>query len=545
MGEPSECMWVITSGLVHWYAPTTAGAGDIELRLRKGDVIGAQDAMNGEGRTATVVARVQTTALELGAADLKTLAEERPQILFNVIRALRERLVRTSAQTATADRGEEIALITGPSLKNVVAPLVAAARTATPRPITFLDSRMSFAGTLSASDQAANEHATVLMPSELDPDSLPVLLEEVDRVVMLLGSASEAQSVASVLSAPPRGRLEIVLVSDEAENASTVWPSGARELVVRICSRASGDFPLRDDDARWLARHLTRTKLGLALGAGGAKGYAHIGVLQVLEEAGYEVDNVGGSSIGGFVATHVALGYDSAETDARFRAAFNPETVSTLFSNPLGGGSVGIDTLTRLLKGATEDRFFSHAVMPLVVMALDLDAREALPIRQGSLWEALTAALAVAGVFPAQDRGGHRLVDAIALVPVPSAAVYEDGADLAVSVNLLGGAPLEKWPGLEDEAAEEPKKRRRGMLDTMLEVMDLGQLDTSKRLADLADVAITPRFGPADWRDFHLADRFLAAGRAAAEEQLPKLQALCRPVDLEAAHRQAAVASPI
>ena len=77
--------------------------------------------------------------------------------------------------------------------------------------------------------------------------------------------------------------------------------------------------------------------------------------------------------------------------------------------------------------------------------------------------------------------------------------------------------------------------------DTILEAMDLSQLDTSARHAALGDVVITPRFGPAEWRDFHLADLFLQAGRAAASEQLSALQALSRPVDLEAARREAAV----
>jgi hypothetical protein len=76
------------------------------------------------------------------------------------------------------------------------------------------------------------------------------------------------------------------------------------------------------------------------------------------------------------------------------------------------------------------------------------------------------------------------------------------------------------------------------MLDTLLEVMDLSQLDTSSRHAALADVVVTPRFAPADWRDFALADLFLAAGRAAALEQLPLLEALSRPVDVEAARRE-------
>jgi NTE family protein len=158
------------------------------------------------------------------------------------------------------------------------------------------------------------------------------------------------------------------------------------------------------------------------------------------------------------------------------------------------------------------------------------------------LWEALLAALSVAGVFPTQERDGHRMIDAIALVPVPTAAVIEDGADIVVSVNLLGTETLESWPGVVDEPETEPAKpRRRGPLDTMLEAMDLSQLDTSARHAALADVVITPRFGPAEWRDFNLADRFLAAGREAALEQMPALQALAKPVDLEAARRETSV----
>jgi hypothetical protein len=67
------------------------------------------------------------------------------------------------------------------------------------------------------------------------------------------------------------------------------------------------------------------------------------------------------------------------------------------------------------------------------------------------------------------------------------------------------------------------------MLDTLLEVMDLAQLDTSERGAALADVVVTPRFGPGSWRDFQLADLFLAAGREATEHQLPALRALAKP----------------
>jgi NTE family protein len=338
-----------------------------------------------------------------------------------------------------------------------------------------------------------------------------------------------------VLGSENARNLEVVLVGDEPAAA---WPADAESLVVRRCARQAAGSPIPDPDLAWLARHLTRTKLGLALGAGGAKGYAHVGVLQVLEEAGYTVDYVGGSSIGGFVSSQIGLGHDSAAVNERFRATFSPDNVATLFSSPLGVKAEGIEALTRMLKEATDDGSFDAAVIPLVVMAVDLTDRAPAPLRDGPLWEALLAALSVAGVFPPVERDGHLLVDGLALVPVPTASVLEDGADLAVSVNLMGAETLERWPEGGPEPEAPPAKKRRGMLDTILEVVELSQLDTSARHAALADVVVTPRFAPVDWRDFHLADLFLAAGRTAALEQLPVLQSLARPPDLEAARRE-------
>ena len=131
-GDPSDRIWLITGGLVSWTAAVTAGGEDIVLRMRKGDVIGAQDAITGSERTATVVASMRTSALELDADDLVSLARQFPQILINVIQTQRERLFRASARSAalfsgsvrsSAGRGgEEVGVVAGQSLTSVVAP---------------------------------------------------------------------------------------------------------------------------------------------------------------------------------------------------------------------------------------------------------------------------------------------------------------------------------------------------------------------------------------------------------------------------------------
>ena len=531
-GDPSERAWVITSGLVEWLAPTPEGGGEFTLRMRKGEVIAAQDALIGAPRSATVVAAVPTTAMEIDAQDLIGVARTYPQILLNVIHTQRERMIRASVRRAAKQRGEEVALLAGPDFKDILAWMAAAARSATPQPVTVLDRRLSVAGALTASDELLAENATVLILGELDAKTLGVLLDQVDRVVAFAGTSGEVELLKDFAGS---GSLDVVLIGGEAERAHNSWPAEAKRLVVRVCEREDG-FPLANADLAWLARHVTRTKLGLALGAGGAKGYAHVGALSVIEGAGYTVDYIGGTSIGGFVSSQIALGYNAAQIEERFRGAFDEDLVSALFSGPFGGGAAGREALTGMLKRLTEERWFSDTLIPLVIMAVDLNDRAPFPQREGAIWEAQLAALSVAGVFPPQERNGHRLVDGIALVPVPTTSVLEDGADVVVSVNLMSAEVLERWPGLPEPEAAPAKKK--GMLDTILEAMDLSQLDTSVRHAGLADVTITPRFGPADWRDFHLADLFLEAGRMAAQEQLPKLQALSNPVDLDLARRE-------
>ena len=199
-----------------------------------------------------------------------------------------------------------------------------------------------------------------------------------------------------------------------------------------------------------------------------------------------------------------------------------------MFRLSLAGTSTGLDVMTRILRETTGERRFEDAAIPFVAMAVDLTRRAPAPQSAGPLWEGLLAATALAGMFPPHERDGARLVDGLALVPVPTEAAYAAGADVVVSVNLMPRTTLDAWPG-HPPPPPEPARRGTRLLETILEVMDLSQTEESTRHAELADVVVQPRFGPASWRDFELADLFLAAGETAAREQLPALRALARP----------------
>jgi NTE family protein len=528
-GAPGTSMLVLVEGLAHVLVAipdepelrsrSVFAEGRLVSKLRQGDVVGVMALLTGEPHTATVKAAVNTAGLELDDQGFRELVSQSPQVLVNLTRVLGGQLATaTKRQAERGRRGEAVALVADPSLAAAVPGVVGAAEAASPRPVRALDTRDSVQAALDGLDEALLDHGTVILLAELDQDDLALLAEHVDRAVALLRAGQGELPGAFSDSAP---LVEVVRLGEGPPAADTVR---------MLKGGANGAGGLSQADVGWLGRHLARTKLGLALGAGGAKGYAHVGVLRVLEEAGYVVDAVGGASIGAIVGAYVALGMTADEIERTLHESFSPEANEQIFSLSLAGTSTGLEVITRIFRETTRDLYVEDTLIPLVCMAVDLTARSSAPIREGPIWEALRASTALAGMFPPYQRDGHRLVDGVALVPVPTDAVRAAGADVVLSVNLMSRETLPAWPGQESPPEEEARKKPGSrMLETILEVMDLSQLDTSVRHAELADVVVTPRFGPGSWRDFHLADLFLEAGRMAADESLPVLESLARP----------------
>ena len=526
-GEPGEEMFVIVDGIVQVFSERSPGESPRAVaKQRRGEVVGATALYTGEPHSVTVVASAPTEVLALERQGFEELVSHHASIPVNLSRILSRRLRRSYAEVAEErERGEAVGLLFSPSLAGAVEPAVEAARAASPRPVASLDTRSGFHEAVSQLDDLLERHGTVVVAARAEGRSASLLLDHVDRAVILVEEPSEAERFAEATSLG-RQRIELLL-APAGEHGRDGIPGALP--VVRTIAREGRDAPLPPHEIAWLGRHLSRTKLGLALGAGGAKGYAHVGALYALEDAGYVVDGVSGSSIGAIVGAYLALGMAAADIDRTLREAFTPEAVGEIFQLSLAGGSTGLEEITRIFRETTGERTFDDLSIPLTVMSVDLTDRAPAPIREGPIWEALLAATALAGMFPPYERAGHRLVDGLALVPVPTGAAYEDGADVVLSINLMPREALSAWPGQQPPEAKESKRKGVRMLETILEVMDLSQLEDSVRHAELGDVVLHPRFGPASWRDFHLADLFLAAGREAAERQMPALQALATP----------------
>ncbi|MGH3130598.1 MAG: cyclic nucleotide-binding domain-containing protein, partial [Gaiellaceae bacterium] len=282
-GEVGDALFVILDGLAHVLVtdPRT-GALETIARLRRGDVVGEMSLITGEPRVATVVAGLPTKVLELDREGFSAVIARHPPILGNLTRILSQRLAAAGTfEIESRRRGEAVALLVGPALEAVVPRVVAAAQAAAPREVAALDTRDSLQRALAQLDELLPAHHAVILVADLAGAGVALLADHVDRVVALVDDRE-----ADVLEALRRSsgaklrHLELVLAVEGPGG-----PGGLvdRSAAARIATRKADGGPdaLATGDVAWLSRHLTRTKLGLALGAGGAKGYAHIGVLHV------------------------------------------------------------------------------------------------------------------------------------------------------------------------------------------------------------------------------------------------------------------------
>jgi len=171
----------------------------------------------------------------------------------------------------------------------------------------------------------------------------------------------------------------------------------------------------------------------LALSGGGVKGFAHIGVLRVLEMEGFHIRGIAGTSAGGLVGALYAAGYSPDEMEASLRDIDQ----GNLFSRMHGDGPslLGLAGVTAILRELIGDRGYHDLRLPLALTATDLSSGLPVVIKQGRLIDAVLATSAVPGVFPAKSMDGHLLVDGGVTNPIPVAearALYPDGPVVAV-----------------------------------------------------------------------------------------------------------------
>jgi len=296
---------------------------------------------------------------------------------------------------------------------------------------------------------------------------------------------------------------------------------------------------------RSLARDIAGCRIGLALSSGGAKGLAHIGVIQILEEHGIEIDMVAGSSMGAYVGAVWASGYSGLECEKIARTV--PEGRFGLlalmqFELPPRRGFLKTARVAHRLRHSVRDRKFSDLHVPLRVVATYLDTLERVVFSTGDVVSAVEASIAIPGICVPVKIDGQTYVDGGIVDPLPVDVLREAGMDYVIAVNTIPTPDTRAYClGIEREHAEQEKDESRvgrflnrqfnyfasgNVLDTMFRSVNGAQTRIAEASCLGADIVLRPVTCDGRWHDFASPGKYVALGRKVTEDRIEEILAL-------------------
>lgn len=291
-------------------------------------------------------------------------------------------------------------------------------------------------------------------------------------------------------------------------------------------------------------------RVGLALGSGSARGWAHIGVIRTLEQAGVSPDIVCGTSIGALVGAAYAAGeLGRLETWVK---SLTWQAVVGLLDIKFGGGLISGAKLLDFFRSQFPDPGIAQLPKAYAAVATELATGREIWLRDGPVMDAVRASIAVPGLFTPAQRDGRLLVDGGLVNPVPVSLCRALGADIVIAVDLnwdlMGGrrrtavesdaaadetpgalaALLAKLPLGRGKNAQKTELELPSMLDVLTTSLNIMQVRiTRSRLAgEPADAMIRPRLSDIATMDYHRAAVSIPEGERAAAQVLPEIREL-------------------
>ncbi len=265
----------------------------------------------------------------------------------------------------------------------------------------------------------------------------------------------------------------------------------------------------------------SRTGVGLALGGGFARGFAHLGVLQVLEQNHIPISHIAGTSVGSILGAAYASGAPLTRIIETCRTLRFRDIARWRVSRL---GLASNQRLENLIGRVFESRQFEDLRIPLAVVATDLTSGEPVVFTQGNLVDAIRASCAFPGLFEPVEIGTRCLADGGLVAPVPTRAARELGAAAVIGVSV----------GIQDGHCGAPTNIFQ-VVSRAVNAAQKHQLEVWERHADLV---LRPDVQSLAWDDFHRAEEAIEAGAAAARRALPRIEKLLGRKEDAAQHLQ-------
>jgi NTE family protein len=532
-GEPADGVWFLVSGSLAAFRPTERGGHQLLGYIRPGEPVGEMAMVAREAHTASVFAMRDSELLKLAPDAFEGLVHAHPKLMEHMARLMLTRARATSKSSPRAEPKVYAFISTSPTIdmKLRARTLQSALKRLGARAAIITEENereISGAGMNSAWFDALEQKndAVFLLSPIADTRWFRTCIRQADRIWYF----ARADARPSVPLLPPEEPsparqfrlIDVILLHHGVDRKAATTDEW------RLACEAARLFHWRgvdDADAARLARIIARRSVGLVLSGGGARAYAHIGVVRALREAGLPFDVIGGTSMGAIIAACAAMGWDDNEIEHRIRKAF-------VETNPLGDYVLPVVGLVRGRR--VEDRLQEHfgetliedLTVPFFAVSTNLVAADIRVHRAGLLRKALRASISLPGFLPPVVEGAHSLlVDGAVLrnFPVDVLKDMHRGPIIGVDVARRDGIDPEDFrdpPGFFGWVAAHGFQSAPPIASLLMRAATLAVDPWEGRSG--ADLLIAPEMADMDMRDWKRFDDAVTAGYEAAVAALQR-----------------------
>jgi NTE family protein len=551
-GENDAALFLIVTGTLGVFVPDAQGERRLVAHAQAGETVGEISLITGgHDHSAQLVALRDTELLRIGPEGFEALIGRHPKVMVNLMRQMARRLRYATRGIGEGLRPKTIAIV---PLQDGLGENPIAHRLA--QALGDMGSRAAVLDA-AASDQSAEWFATFEAAHDVvfyrgdAPDSAwtHLCLRQADRIFLL--ARADRPLPARPLDLPAfkerlSGLPELLLLH----------PDGGSAVLPEHFSQRTGVFDAHHHlraghsrDIQRVARFIAGRAVGLVLAGGGARGFAHIGIIKALMEAGVPFDHLGGTSMGAVIAAGVAQEWGVEELIERTRYVFVTHNPLNDFTLPLIALLRG-KKASRMLRENFGDVRIEELPLPFFAVSSDLTTGRIHEHRDGLLWRALRASVALPGILPPVTYHGHLLVDGGVMNNLPVDVMRQRGAGPIIACDVQGEIDLKA----EDERyGERPwwwliGQRMRDSPSIVSILMRSGTVgsEAQRRIVrEQADYLIEPPMPGIGLRDWKKFDDAIQQGYDTARAMIDKIGAplTFRPGETVPAGPKAMVAS--
>lgn len=524
-GDTGEAVHVVTAGRLGALVADENGAQLVIAEIGVGETVGEMALLTDAPRSATLVALRDSELIRIPRDTFEALIDRNPGILRHLGRVLAERLNRVAHRGTRPAHPMTVAVVgvtPGADATALAHGLTAALAHSGLRAVSVGPDGAEQTADWFHAIERENDHVVYAAPEAGTPWAR-FCMRRADRLLLAAraGDAPPDEPPCDFMATPSRS-CDLVLLHP----ADTTHPHGMSAWLGRFPIRLFSNSRLghRGDIAR-LARLLTGRAVGLVLSGGGARGFAHIGVIRALREAGIPIDLVGGTSMGAIAAAGAAMEWSHEAFIENMRRSF-------VKTNPLGDYTlplvslVGGRRVTRRLRREFGEAGIEDLWRPFFALSANLTTGQPHLHRNGPIWRALRASIAIPGVLPPIIKGDEILVDGSVLnnFPADIMAGFDRGPVVGVDVGrsrtLGGDAPPPD--GLFERLFDKLRGGRPGIVELLMRAGTVSSDAYSTVMRSHVDLLFEPPVEMVDLRDWKAFDRVVEAGYRHAADILEK-----------------------